>query len=62
MSFNDNDDDSSDIGLSGQTKLESFLFSKEHLHFYVFVCGGAHVGFLRGCENTHFNIFGWSLG
>lgn len=59
MSFND--DDSSDIGLSGQTKLESFLFSKEHWLFYVFVSGGAHVGLLRGCENTHFNIFGWSL-
>lgn len=39
MSFNENDDDSSDIGLSGQTKLESFLFSCElssKVPFYTF--------------------------
>lgn len=30
MSFSDSDDDSSGFGVSGQTKLDSFLFSKTH--------------------------------
>lgn len=49
MSFHD--DESSDLGLAGQSKLESFLFSKSDLN-PVYQCSsvGAHVGFL--CESA----------
>lgn len=43
MSFHD--DESSDLGPAGQSKLESFLFSKSPFTvFYQFACFGAHVG------------------
>lgn len=44
MSFHD--DESSDLGLAGQTKLESFLFSKKPLCFplHLYTSVSAHVG------------------
>lgn len=49
MSFHD--DESADLGVAGQSKLESFLFSKNNFS-PVYQCGsvGAHVGFL--CESA----------